>query len=364
MNYSKLGQVRATAWCRNAFGNEVVDSLHERAARILEESAELNQAEGVSLEYALNIVRQVYARPVGEPAQELAGVMVTTAVYAEVKHLSREDLELMEIVRIENMLAADPHRFRIRHAEKAKLGMSMGADLSQVPASQIPAELMACCEKGEPGGGLCMDCEAFSNAVSMGFDEPPAEPRMLGPRIEGFAPSPGTGLEPHKRALMPDTRAVLDASAITPEEREQLRQQFEGLDTGEAQIVELGAAHSPSDTPEPPDPPQEPAHGSETAPEPDVGVGQGEIVDPGASQEVAKIPRPAQSRVAGAPYDHLANMPDDDYAALTAGFQKWARSRELDLSWSISKGYLDTETSIAHKAWIHSFITYSIQARL
>lgn len=304
MNYSKLGQVRATTWCRRAFGDEVVDSLHERAARILEEAVELYQAEGGNLSFAQNIVEKVFSRPVGEPAQELAGVMVTTAIYAEVKHLSRSDLEMMEIVRVENMLAANPEHFRRRHAEKQTLGMSMG--------SPDPTQTMCDCDCHRPGVTMMhvMPCCPYTGetrgSALLSYDQ---LPRMLGPRIEGFSPSPGTGLEPHKAALREAEAAHAEQVMWCCEKGKAMGEQIcpdcaeasdgyqQAMAPVRTEVIDLGQTPHDHEVQEWARamvdygnsgtlPSQEPAHGSETASGLDDGVGQGEIVDPGASQAV------------------------------------------------------------------------------
>lgn len=77
-------------WLRLCFGQSK-DNLGERTLRIAEEALELAQAELVAdgknprkLLHAL--VDQVCDKPVGEPFQELGGVMVTLGAYVMVKY--------------------------------------------------------------------------------------------------------------------------------------------------------------------------------------------------------------------------------------------------------------------------------------
>lgn len=84
-------------WLRLCFGQSK-DNLGERTLRVAEEALELAQAELVAdgknprkLLHAL--VDQVCDKPVGEPFQELGGVMVTLGAYAMVKHRSATVLQ-------------------------------------------------------------------------------------------------------------------------------------------------------------------------------------------------------------------------------------------------------------------------------
>ena len=76
-------QERVQAWVRACFGNETAVNIAERNYRFLEEGLELVQSLGCTKEEALSLVDYVYARPWGEPKQEVGGVMVTLASLCE-----------------------------------------------------------------------------------------------------------------------------------------------------------------------------------------------------------------------------------------------------------------------------------------
>lgn len=71
------------AWREHCYVDPaVINSVEDNARRFAEESAELLQATGMSLEEAIFMVRWVYSRPKGEPAQEAAGALNTLVTLA------------------------------------------------------------------------------------------------------------------------------------------------------------------------------------------------------------------------------------------------------------------------------------------
>ena len=72
-------QQRVQPWMLSCFGAEIATDKSERNHRFLEEALELVQATGCSEGEAHRLVDYVYGRPVGEPVQEVGGVMVTLA---------------------------------------------------------------------------------------------------------------------------------------------------------------------------------------------------------------------------------------------------------------------------------------------
>jgi len=96
--------------------------LDERCDRFLEEAIELVQAAGCSRERAMEMLNKVYDRPEGELYQEIGGVSVTLLALTESVGMELDELEVMEIERIESK---PPEVFRKRQAEKAALGLSI-----------------------------------------------------------------------------------------------------------------------------------------------------------------------------------------------------------------------------------------------
>jgi hypothetical protein len=72
-------QARVQPWLLACFGPEIVADGVERNHRFLEEALELVQSTGCTASEAHQLVDYVYDRDVGEPAQEVGGVMVTLA---------------------------------------------------------------------------------------------------------------------------------------------------------------------------------------------------------------------------------------------------------------------------------------------
>lgn len=72
-------QVRVGQWLMECFGNGIAHDGMERNHRFLEEALELVQSLGCTASEAHQLVDYVFGRPVGEPIQELGGVMVTLA---------------------------------------------------------------------------------------------------------------------------------------------------------------------------------------------------------------------------------------------------------------------------------------------
>ncbi|GBU16826.1 MULTISPECIES: hypothetical protein [Methylobacterium] len=71
-------QSRNAVWMEECFRDDPTD-LPERAARFGEESLELLQAAGMTREQVLQLVDYVFARPVGEPGQEIGGTLTCLA---------------------------------------------------------------------------------------------------------------------------------------------------------------------------------------------------------------------------------------------------------------------------------------------
>lgn len=71
-------------WLIDTFGVTAAIDVEERALRLGEEVIELTQADGITKEQWLALIDQVYAKPKGDPMQELGGVGVTLAAYCAV----------------------------------------------------------------------------------------------------------------------------------------------------------------------------------------------------------------------------------------------------------------------------------------
>lgn len=74
-------QQRVQPWMLETFGAEIAGDVTERGDRLLEEVLELLQSHGYDPGRVATLREYVFGRPVGEPAQEVGGVMVTLAAY-------------------------------------------------------------------------------------------------------------------------------------------------------------------------------------------------------------------------------------------------------------------------------------------
>jgi hypothetical protein len=114
-------QRRTHGWAHETFG-DVALQPHERARRFLEEALELVQTQGVSAEEAHRLVDYVFARPVGEPGQEMGGTMITVLLLAEVLGLDALGEALREQARVEQPGMRE--RMRAKHAQKVAQGVA------------------------------------------------------------------------------------------------------------------------------------------------------------------------------------------------------------------------------------------------
>lgn len=109
-------QERVMNWMRVCFTQDVWDNATERNFRFFEEAAELVQARGLTRELAHRLVDYVYDRPVGEPYQEVGGVMVTLASLCEVAELDMQECAELELDRINQPEIIE----KVRSKQKAK----------------------------------------------------------------------------------------------------------------------------------------------------------------------------------------------------------------------------------------------------
>ncbi|WP_229257557.1 hypothetical protein [Duganella callida] len=109
-------QQRVQPWMLACFGELIASDREERNHRFLEEALELVQATGCTASEARQLVDYVYGRPVGEPAQEVGGVMVTLAALCLANDLDMHQCGETELVRIWTKVEA----IRAKQAAKPK----------------------------------------------------------------------------------------------------------------------------------------------------------------------------------------------------------------------------------------------------
>lgn len=109
-------QQRVLEWLMACFSMEVCRDGTERNHRFLEEALELVQSLGCTRSEAHQLVDYVFARPVGEPVQELGGVMVTLAALCFPHDLDMNEAAERELARVWTKI----DKIRAKQAAKPK----------------------------------------------------------------------------------------------------------------------------------------------------------------------------------------------------------------------------------------------------
>lgn len=109
-------QKRVVDWMMECFRVEVIYDVMERNHRFLEEALELVQSLGCTKSEAEQLVDYVFNRPVGEPIQEVGGVMVTLAALCNAAGLNMMEGAETELARIWTII----DKIREKHANKPK----------------------------------------------------------------------------------------------------------------------------------------------------------------------------------------------------------------------------------------------------
>ncbi|HHA2690843.1 TPA: hypothetical protein ACOEPG_002822 [Stenotrophomonas maltophilia] len=123
-------------WMEQCFLPSLYSNMTERGDRLLEEVLELLQAHGYDSARVPTLVNYVFGRPVGEPAQEVGGVMVTLAAYCSVAGLSMQADGQAELDRINQPEVMA----RIRAKQEAKNALHFDTPL---PGNAVaPAQLV------------------------------------------------------------------------------------------------------------------------------------------------------------------------------------------------------------------------------
>ena len=105
-------------WAVATFGEVAKDPV-ERAARLIEEVAELGQSLDVPKEVVLRIVERAYSRPVGQPWQEMGGTLVCVVSLCHRLGLDPESVLYDELARI---TGKSKEEWQKKHGEKVADG--------------------------------------------------------------------------------------------------------------------------------------------------------------------------------------------------------------------------------------------------
>lgn len=112
----KTYQARVHEWVVSCFGEAAAADGVERNHRFLEEALELVQAAGCTAGEAHQLVDYVFGRPIGEPGQEVGGVMNTLAALCNAHGLNLDGEAERELARVWTI----SDKIRAKHAAKPK----------------------------------------------------------------------------------------------------------------------------------------------------------------------------------------------------------------------------------------------------
>lgn len=110
-------QGRVNDWMQTCFGQEISADKTERNHRFLEEALELVQALGCTKDEAHQLVDYTFGRPLGEPEQEVGGVIVTLAALCHVNCIDMSDAGETELARVWTKI----EKIRVKHLAKPRL---------------------------------------------------------------------------------------------------------------------------------------------------------------------------------------------------------------------------------------------------
>lgn len=163
-------QARVDAWLVACFGQDIARDKVERNHRFLEEALELAQACQCTKSEALQLVDYVFGRPVGEPEQEVGGVVVTLASLClahqwPMVELGNQELDRVwtkvEVIRAKQ--AAKPKFSPLpQHAQQASQTSVPDAVVNALNASLSACDRVIDQDKGVLGG---IDFRALKSAV-------------------------------------------------------------------------------------------------------------------------------------------------------------------------------------------------------
>lgn len=113
-------------WMVLVFGESLAAAVapRVRVMRLLEEVVELSQAELVTEDEAVAIVRQVYAKPSGLAYQERGGVMLTLVGYADSVQADLSHDFWEEMARVFDPEIVERVRYRNLHGDKIGMAKS------------------------------------------------------------------------------------------------------------------------------------------------------------------------------------------------------------------------------------------------
>ena len=146
-------QDRVRDWVLACFGEVIAADVTERNHRFLEEALELVQAKGCTVSEARQLVDYVFARPVGDPNQEVGGVLVTLAALCEPSGIDMVQAGEAELARVWTKVEA----IRAKQAAKPKHSPLPAAVEEQSMRELIRQDLINTPETADFMAGLAIE---------------------------------------------------------------------------------------------------------------------------------------------------------------------------------------------------------------
>lgn len=143
-------QQQVQPWLMECFGAMIAGDREERNHRFLEEALELVQSLGCSAAEAHQLVEYVYGRAVGDPSQEVGGVMVTLAALCLANDLDMHQLADIELARVWTKV----DQIREKQKNKPQVGPLPGVYPGREPAAPVERDERAAFEAWAKGQDL------------------------------------------------------------------------------------------------------------------------------------------------------------------------------------------------------------------
>lgn len=131
-------QSRVAPWMQECFGAAIASDVRERGDRLLEEVLELLQSHGYDPSRVATLRDYVFGRPIGEPQQEVGGVMVTLAAYCLATGIDMHTAGDTELARISAPEVVE--RIRLKQASKRGLHTPLPVPPA-APSEQVAASV-------------------------------------------------------------------------------------------------------------------------------------------------------------------------------------------------------------------------------
>lgn len=206
-------QTRVHEWMMACFNDEIAFSRQERNHRFLEEALELVQAMGCTRREAEQLVAYTYDRPIGEPMQEVGGVMVCLAALCTAASIDMDTAGEAELARIWTKV----EKIRAKHAAKPQFSPLPGPSRSVLPAPTREA-CRTCNGTGSEGRhSICRDCDDLPAPTREEVLEEIAAERRRQVEAEGWTPEHDDGHAKGEMAVAAACYAL--AAAECPAER-------------------------------------------------------------------------------------------------------------------------------------------------